>query len=86
VFGEDSGERWHGFLAKGPIKLTPRRSGRDTISFNTAFTLTGVASELQLVPFVYTYGDLSFRTHYMLGVRVLTRGQVLPEVEVRAVY
>jgi hypothetical protein len=85
TFGEDSGERWHGFLAKGPIKLRPRRSGRTSISFDTTFTVTGVASDPQLVPVVHTYGTSAFRRHYVLGVRILTRSGVLPEVEVRAV-
>ena len=86
TFGEDSGERWHGFLAKGPIKVRPQRSGRNTYTFDTAFTVTGLASEPQFVPFVYTYADMRFQTHYMLGVRILTRGGLLPEVEVRAVF
>lgn len=84
TFGEASGDKWVGFVADPPLRLKPRGRGR-TFSFDTAFTLTNFRAEPQLLVLVYTYRDVAFSRHYLLGVRILTKGRPLAEARIRAV-
>jgi len=86
TFGQDAGERWVGFKAEGnQLRLKPKRGEGNTMSFATSFALTNFRSEPQILPVVYGYSHQSFREHYILGVRILTKKRPFAEVHVRAV-